>query len=394
MHIPRTPDGSIWRLWDFHCHTPASYQWTGQKLRRLVEPARAQLVTQTVDALAKASPDVFVIMDYWTFDGYLAIIDHVLQNPNSLAGKTVFPGIELRVESSHKDQRLNVHLVINPNIHRQELIDVLSTLKLSLKKGDRALSDACFIEYARELGEDYLSKQGYDASKIANSDDYALEIGWKTAMVTAGSLEQALEQLGDKGLLLMPWDTYGGLRELDWVKHYAEVRRFRTAAYIFECKDAGNRLAFHGVRDPLNEKYFDRFWESLDRKARLCVRGTDAHSFSKYGEYPSEMKTWIKAEPTYQGLRNAIREPKFRSHIGNLPPKQAFVAANGRLFMERVQVGLRAAVKTDEKWFDGTDLRLNSDLVAIIGNKGSGKSGLAEVLALRVIRSRISSLLS
>jgi len=382
MPLSHTPDGSIWRLWDFHCHTPASYQWTGQKLHGLTGPVRDQVVADTVSALAKADPHVFVIMDYWTFDGYLAIKDHVKQSPESLGRKKVFPGIELRVESSNKAQRLNVHLVICPDIHRQELQDVLSTLKICVKRGDRSLSDACFIEYARELGGDYLRKQGYDASKINDYDDYALEVGWKTAMVTEKSLQEALTQLGDKGLLLMPWDTYGGLKELDWIKHYAEVRRFRTAANIFECKDAGNRLAFHGVRHSLNETYFDSFFDSLDRKARLCVRGTDAHSFAKYGHFPSGMKTWIKAEPTYQGLRHAIREPVFRSHIGDVPPKQAFVEENGRLFMERVQIGLRTGVKSDEKWFDGTDLRLNSDLVAIIGNKGSGKSGLAEVLAL------------
>jgi ABC-type lipoprotein export system ATPase subunit len=312
----------------------------------------------------------------------LAIVDHLKQNPDSLAGKKVFPGIELRVESSHKDQRLNVHLVIDPDIHRQDLLDVLAILKVSLMRGTRSLSEACLIEYARELGADYLKKQGHDASKIASNDDYALEVGWKTAMVTPTSLQEALEQLGEKGMLLMPWDTYGGLREIDWVKHYTEVRRLRMAADIFECKDAGNRLAFHGVCDPLNKSYFDSFWDSLDKKARLCVRGTDAHSFANYGVFPSGMKTWIKAELTYQGLRHSIREPVFRSYIGELPPKQAFVEANGRLFMERIQVDIRAGANTDEKWFDGTDLRLNPDLVAIIGNKGSGKSGLAEVLAL------------
>src|SRR5690606_28476954 len=33
-------------------------------------------------------------------------------------------------------------------------------------------------------------------------------------------------------------------------------------------------------------------------------------------------------------------------------------------------------------WFDGVALPLNPDLVAVIGNKGSGKSAFADVLAL------------
>lgn len=381
IDISCTPEGSIWRIWDFHCHTPASYQWKGQKLEGLVGDERERLISQTVRALATAEPDVYVIMDYWTFDGYAAIKKYVDKNPTELAGKRVFPGIELRVESSLK-QRLNVHLVIDPFVSDQALIDVLSTLKISLKQGDRALSDDCLIQHARELGPDRLSKGSFDTVKLAQDRVYALHVGRETAMVTAESLREALKVIGDKGVLLMPWDTYGGLRDIDWVSHYAEVRRFRTAAYIFECKDEGNRQAFHGVKSPLNEKYFDTFWESLEKKKRLCVRGTDAHSLNDYGNFPSGMKTWIKTEPTFQGLRHVIKEPVFRSYIGDIPPKKAFVQDNGRLFIQRLQISRKSGVKTDEKWFDGTDLVLNPDLVAVIGNKGSGKSGLAEVLAL------------
>nr|WP_315428125.1 hypothetical protein [uncultured Albidiferax sp.] len=376
-----TPEGSVWRLWDFHCHTPASYHWKGTKLRGLVGADREQLIAQTVSAMANASPDVFVTMDYWTFDGYLAIIEYEKKHPGALANKVVFPGIELRVESSLK-QRLNVHLVLDSEASPQTMKDVLAVLKINLKDGDRSLSDECLVQHSRELGPDRLAKGSFDGKKVADDEEYALEVGWQTAMVTQESLREALKVIGDRGLLLMPWDTYGGLSDIDWVAHYAEVRRFRTAADIFECKDEGNRLAFHGVKNTLNEKYFDNFWASLDKKARLCVRGTDAHSFADYGVFPSNMKTWMKTESTFQGLRHAIKEPVFRSYIGDVPPKKAFVDANGRLFMDRLQISTKAGVKTEEKWFSGTDLKLNPDLVAIIGNKGSGKSGLAEVLAL------------
>lgn len=381
MSKQRTLEGSLWRLWDFHCHTPASYQWKGQKLRGLDSASKEKLTAETAEAMAKAAPDVFVIMDYWTFDGFLALAEHEKKAPGSLGGKIVFPGIELRVESSLK-QRLNVHLVLDPGVAPQLLKDVLATLKISLKAGDRALSDDCLVEHARELGADRLAKGSFDGAKVHVDYEYALHVGWQTAMVTAESLREALKVMGTWGLLLMPWDTYGGMADMDWAAHYAEVRRLRSAADIFECKDEGNRLAFHGVRHELNEKYFDNFFGSLDHKPRLCVRGTDAHSHSTYGVFPNGMKTWIKAEPTFRGLLHAIKEPVFRSYIGDVPPKKAFVEANGRLFMERLQIGTKAGAKTTEKWFSGTDLPLNPDLVAVIGNKGSGKSGLAEVLAL------------
>lgn len=381
MASTRSVDGSTWRLWDFHCHTPASYQWKGKTLRGLVGDERDALVAETVAALKSAKPEVFVVMDYWTFDGYLAVADYAQKNPYALGGKVIFPGIELRMESSLKE-RLNVHLVIDPKVSAQVLKDVISALKVSLKKGERALSDDCLVQYARELGADKLKNGGFDAQKVSTDDDYALRTGWETAMVTPESLKEALKVLGDNGLLLMPWDTYGGLKGVDWVAHYAEVRRLLTAADIFECKDEGNRAAFHGVKTPTNEKYFDSFWASLEGKKKLCVRGTDAHSFAQYGQFPSGLKTWIKAEPTFQGIRHAIKEPVFRSFIGDIPPKKAYVEANGRLFMQRLEISTKAGVKLHEKWFDATDVKLNPDLIAVIGNKGSGKSGLAEVLAL------------
>ena len=215
MSKQRTPEGSIWRLWDFHCHTPASYQWKGQKLRGLDTAAREQVVAQTVDAMARAAPDVFVVMDYWTFDGYLGIVDHEKKHPGALAGKTVFPGIELRVESSLKKTRLNVHLVLNPEVSPQLLKDVLATLKVNLKAGDRPLSEDCLIQHTRELGGDRLAKGSFDVQRVASDDEYALQVGWETAMVTAESLRDALRTMGDSGLLLMPWDTYGGLAEID-----------------------------------------------------------------------------------------------------------------------------------------------------------------------------------
>lgn len=381
--MSKTAVGSVWRLWDFHAHTPASYHWEGQKLRGKTGAERDEVIKATVEAMRQAEPEVYVIMDYWTFDGYRAIRDYLVQNPDALAGKKVFPGIELRVESSLNKERLNVHLVLDPYVEDQIFADVLAELKIDLRAGDRGLSEQCFIQYARELGADKLKKHGFDLAKVKADDEYALDVGWHTAEIKPDSLKRVLDNtLIGKGLMLLPWDTYGGLKGIDFAQHYSEVRRMMRAADIFECKDAGCRAAFHGQRCTENAGYFDNFWAAIDKTKRLCVRGTDAHSFARYGKFPSDMKTWIKAEATYNGLLQAIREPFFRSYVGDIPPKKALVDANGRLFMRRLQVKKRAGAAVHEKWFDGINLELNTDLVAIIGNKGSGKSGLAEVLAL------------
>lgn len=378
-----TSRGSLWRVWDFHAHTPASHQWNGAKLEDAAsDQDRETIIAATVAAIRDAEPEVVVIMDYWTFDGYLAIKNYVQKNPGSLGSKIVMPGIEIRMESSHPDQRLNVHFVLDPKLNDQCLADLLSSLKISLKSRERGLSRACFIEWARELGADKLTKHSYAPDKVAIDDKYALLVGRSTAEVTATSVKEAINSLpAESGLMLMPWDTYGGMKDIDWVNHYAETRRLMQAD-IFECKSIAARECFHGIKTENNEKFFDAFWESIGKRPRLCVRGTDAHALSKYGKFPSEMKTWIKAEPTFLGLKQAIKEPATRSFIGDIPAKKALVEANGSLFLDRIKVIKKTGSLVHEDWFDGLDIELNSDLVAVIGNKGSGKSGFADILAL------------
>ncbi|MEM8515417.1 ABC-type lipoprotein export system ATPase subunit [Massilia sp. MP_M2] len=378
-----TSRGSLWRVWDFHAHTPASHQWNGAKLEdALSAHDREVIVAATVAAIKVAEPDVVVIMDYWTFDGYFAIKEYAKANPGALGDKVIMPGIEIRMESSHPDQRLNVHFVLDPELKDQSLRDVLSSLKISLKSKERGLSNDCFVEWARELGTDKLSKHSFAPAKVASDDKYALLVGRSTAEVTATSVRAAFDCLPEgTGLVLMPWDTYGGMKDIDWANHYAETRRLMQAE-IFECKNVATRECFHGLKTSRNDKFFDSFWESIGKRPRLCVRGTDAHSLSSYGKFPSEMKTWLKAEPTFLGLKQAIKEPATRSFIGDIPPKKALVAANGSLFLDRIQVSKKAGALVHEDWFDGVDIELNSDLVAVIGNKGSGKSGFADILAL------------
>lgn len=77
-----------------------------------------------------------------------------------------------------------------------------------------------------------------------------------------------------------------------------------------------------------------------------------------------------------------MREPEKRCHIGPLPPKLARVRDHKTLYIDRVELIKAPGSTLDEQWFDGVQLPLNADLVAIIGNKGSGKSALTDVIAV------------
>jgi len=143
------PRGSVWSKWDLHVHSPASFNWNGgTKLRDVHGADRDALLRSWIMAINKADALVFAVMDYWTFDGYLALREYVHHHPGELT-KTVLPGIELRVQSPTA-HRLDIHVILSDELPDQRLRDVLSKLHVQIINGGlHPLSPDCLREYAR-----------------------------------------------------------------------------------------------------------------------------------------------------------------------------------------------------------------------------------------------------
>ena len=377
------PRGSEWSKWDLHIHSPASFHWTGtEKLHRLDHAARVVVLREMVTALNSADASVFAIMDYWTFDGVLALREHCRSFPNQLQ-KTVFPGIELRVQAP-TTKRLDIHAIFSEEIPDQRLRDFLACLRVQLMDGrELPLSRVCLIEYARALRDDQLAPHGFKRDHLVD-DEYAWDVGCKTCEVTQESFREAMKQAPDgMAIIYQPWDTYHGLIDVEWRNHYTAAYRLFTQPDIFESKGAEYRAAFLGKETPANAKFFKGFWTALEGRPRLAVRGSDAHEFDNYGVFQSNLTTWIKAAPTFRGLLQAIKEPEQRSWLGSEPPKREKRRSKPTVFIDRIALRKTADhTLSHEDWFDGQSLPLNPDLVAVIGSKGSGKSALADIIGL------------
>ena len=88
--------GSTWSQWDLHIHTPVSFHWNGEKFNGDKKHDNA-LIDEMIHALNNAEPEVFAIMDYWTFDGWFKLQNRLKEPYSPKLEKTVFPGIELRL---------------------------------------------------------------------------------------------------------------------------------------------------------------------------------------------------------------------------------------------------------------------------------------------------------
>ena len=383
--------GSEWRQWDLHVHTPASFHWKGARFDSDPKSANNRaLADQMIAAMNAASPEVFALMDYWTFDGWLALKRRLTEAGAPTLHKTVFPGIELRLMAPMKtpNKRLNAHVLFSDLIADHALHDFKGTLRIA--GIGRPLSDAALISLAQTASEDILEAKTFKKVDMAD-EAKALHAGASMAELTVESYREAIQQVKDDlAIGFMPYDTSDGLEEVKWQDHYAYfIELFKTSP-IFESRNLELRDCFIGEQTEKNKEFLKKFQERLGNVPRLVVSGSDAHCFvgtkndndkRGYGDFPSGKITWIKADPTFHGLQQAIMEPSKRSFIGERPPKQVEVEANKTFYIDRIEVTKHVA-SASGVWLDGTAVPLNPDLVAIIGNKGSGKSALADVIAL------------
>lgn len=381
--------GALWRQWDLHVHTPASFHWLGQRFDGdLSSVASKKLVDEMIEAMNKAEPAVFAIMDYWTFDGWFALKQRLSEADAPKLTKKVFPGIELRL-SAPTERRLNAHVIFSDEIADQHLKDFLANLKI--ERLDRSVSKDAFVDLARATAADMLAKKGHKKEVVESDYADALLAGYKLAEVKTESYKKAIASVpGGLAIGFMPYDTSDGLTQVKWEQHYSYFLELFESSPIFESRNMELRTAFLCKKTSTNHAWIDSFKHGLRGIPRLVVAGSDAHCFvgaaenddkRGYGDFPSGKKTWIKADPTFRGLKQAILEPAKRSFIGNKPPKIQEVESNKTFYIESVEI-----IKTGDKasvgrWLHGCDIPLNPDLVAIIGNKGSGKSALADVIA-------------
>ena len=189
------------------------------------------------------------------------------------------------------------------------------------------------------------------------------------------SLEKVVEAL-DKHYFSGKYLIAVGKTEWDNLKwddqSIAEKRNIiNQADLVFTA--AANPAAYNAARRKLSDS---------NVKATL-LDCSDAHALSgsEDKDRVGNCFTWIKADPTFDGLVQAITEFEDRVFIGDTPPKRLLVEANRTKYVSKIRINRKGGSTLSDPWFN-VDMPLSHDLVAIIGNKGSGKSAMADIAAL------------
>ena len=124
-------------------------------------------------------------------------------------------------------------------------------------------------------------------------------------------------------------------------------------------------------------EYKDKVYPNIDKHPPMIIC-SDNHDATKYS---LKSNCWIKADPTFKGLKQIINEPD-RVYVGEYPPIFERIKNNKTKYIKSIYINRSEGFNLDEKWFDQMKVVVNPELVSVIGNKGSGKSALLDIMGL------------
>ena len=347
MNRLNSKKGSQWRRWDLHIHTPETKFANRYK-------SDGDVWDEYIDCLEDSPVKAFGITDYFSADGYFSLLEKYKRRYPA-TDKVFFPNIEFRLAEaiSPKNSNPNIHVIFDNACSRDLINRFLSTLETSADN---------------ESGSSIL------CSELKTTKQY------EAATISLRDFERALKDtFGDtKPYLIAVPAKNDGIKSTD--------TKSSKKVLIADKMDRKADLFFGGSG---NRDFFlqtDRY-KNGESKPKPVVCGSDAHSFDELerleGNVSGFEPTWIKADLTFLGLKQICFEPEARVHIGSEPEVEKRKSNQATKFLAELKINQKEEYNgTNGSWFQNVNIQLNPELVAIIGNKGTGKSALVDIIGL------------
>jgi ABC-type lipoprotein export system ATPase subunit len=387
--------GSEWRKWDLHIHSPRSILNNGFPKQADGEPNWDPFL----ECLELSDLAVIGITDYFTIDGYKDILEH-RRNGRMDNILCILPNVEFRLDhliysrrAEGAGKRLNFHVIFSDDLSPQDieehfLHELWFTYDGNPQDADqrRKLKSTNLIELGNRLISEHEVFRGRSA----------LEIGCMSAVVKPEDIVKILtgdSRFRDKYLVVLP-ESLTNLIDWDGQDHQLRKTLLQRSDMLFTSNP--NTINWCLGLPPYagGPESFKAEFKSL----KPCIHGSDAHRIDNIG-YPCALRgsdnhdcqrnrdscqmryCWIKADPTFHGLRQVLKEPAERVLIGDEPELLRRVRSNATKYFDSISFIRRPTAEFDEIWFEG-EIPFNKGLISVIGNKGSGKSALADTVGL------------
>ncbi|WP_411971331.1 TrlF family AAA-like ATPase [Sphingobacterium sp. Lzh-3] len=366
--------GSEWNIWDLHVHTPASIFHRYGNDDDVWEKYLLDL---------ESLPNEFKVIgvnDYFFIDGYERLIKEQKEN-GRLRNLLLFPVLEFRIEKfagiEFKNvKRINFHVIFSPELSIETIkSQFLNTLEQSytLESDGRTWTRAITKESVEELGRKI--KEGIPADQLIHYGSDLSE-GFNNLNLKETQIFESLKKdcFDNKYLIAIgktEWD------DLKWTDASIAQKKsiINDANIVFTASE--NVEKFIAAKQKLKSQNVNDFLFDC----------SDAHSFS----YDSKEKdrignclNWLKSDISFDGLRQVVIENESRLFVGEKPEIHSKINANRTKYIESIKINQVSGYDPTNHgiWFSNVTIPINPELVAIIGNKGNGKSALADIISL------------
>lgn len=386
--------GSIWRKCDFHVHSPFSALENkfGDNFDIYVKTLFSRAIEKQIAVIG--------VTDYFTIDGYKKIKTEYLDNEvklnelftaeeiQKIRNILVIPNIEFRLnkiiqiikingtERKVENGRVNFHVIFSnevpiKTIEESFLHDIKFVYEAEPNESDKVKS--LKLDNLVALGKRLKDEQ----SDIPGT--YA-QIGMTHAVVDDVQIVEILTKnndFKDKYFIVVPSDE--DLSEVQWKSQDGLTRKILISRCHALFSSNTKTIEFGLGEKADSQDEFIKEFKSL----KPCIWGSDAHNYDKLFEPDKERYCWIKADPTFEGMRQILFEPKDRVFIGKYPLLFDRIKSSRNNYIDSISVtSISGYDKRKGIWFDNFKINLGLELIAIIGNKGKGKSAIADILGL------------
>lgn len=345
--------GSHWRRWNPHLHAPGT----------LTNDDFADDWDGYLKAIENAFPvvEVLGVTDYLTIECYKAV--KAQKDAGRLPKvKLVFPNVEFRMTvATDKLKGVNLHLLFCPDDadHVDRIEQALSVLAFEYKGR----------QYRCNLTELALLGKAYHDGAIEAGP--ARTVGANQFKVEFTDLRKMFRNdkwVAENCLVAVAASNNDGTAGLQHDASFAALRQeIELFSHVIFSSNAKTRDFWLG-KSPSDDL------KSLETKyggRKPCLHGCDAHAVAKTCKPIDNRYCWIKGDPTFESLRHVLLEPEERVWIGEHAPARH----------DASQCIAKLATR-GTPWITNSEIPINNGLVAIIGSRGSGKTALADILAI------------
>ena len=360
--------GSTWNKWDLHVHTPESL------VNNYKSNGTDDIWESYIKDLESLPNEIKVlgINDYLFLDGYKKVLEY--KNNGRLKNiDLLLPVLEFRLArfgGNELFKRINYHVIfsndINPEIIQSQFLNALSaSYKLSPEFDSLSWSGVISPESLIDLGNKIIA-----SSPNTQSSNFQTPIieGFNNINIEASQIENILQTSSyfkNKYLTAIgktEWDRFqwndNSIAEKKTIIN--KVNFIFTAAESVDNYNKGKqKLHDNGVNDHLLD-CSDAHRNTFDK--------TDISNKNRLGD----CNTWIKADTTFEGLKQILFEFDSRVRVQQLKPEE-----------KPEYYVLDSIVFSDDK-FCKQKIEFNQNLNTIIGGRATGKSTLLQIINAKV----------